>query len=406
MFIQMRGENLKDCEEPFNLSTERSPPESRAQSFFDRIETSTRSLQTWVGFHSAAPNLHDLLHTGRGFRYAALKRIPPMLLPATDAYHRRIDYLRLSITDRCNLRCSYCMPPDGFAKVDHESILRYEEILHLARLVVQMGISKIRLTGGEPLVRKDVLYLCENITRIPGLQDLSLTTNGVLLSQYAEGLFRAGIKRINISLDTLKPEKFESITHRGFFQKVWEGIEAAQRVGFTPIKLNAVVMEGVNDDEIEDLARLTLRYPFHVRFIEFMPFQPEDQGKKFLSSDEILRRVARVAPLLPAQSVHGNGPATYYRFRDAPGKIGIISPISHHFCATCNRLRVTSDGKLRTCLFASEETDLLTLLRGGASDEEIIQEIRRTIASKPEKHALDQDVLRKCISRPMFAIGG
>ncbi|GKT10868.1 GTP 3',8-cyclase [Desulforhabdus sp. TSK] len=329
-----------------------------------------------------------------------------MLMPPTDAYQRRIDYLRFSITDRCNLRCSYCMPQEGVAKLDHEYILRYEEILRLARLAVGMGISKIRLTGGEPLVRRDVLYLCENITRIPGLQSLSLTTNGVLLAEYAEGLFRAGIKRINISLDTLNPEKFEAITRRPFFQKVWEGIEAARQVGFSPIKLNCVVMRGINDDEIEDLARLTLRYPFHMRFIEFMPFQPEEQKRKFLSADEILRRVEGIAPLVPAESVNSNGPASYYRFEGAPGKIGIISPISHHFCHSCNRLRLTSDGKLRTCLFSSEETDILALLRQGALDAEIVGEMRRAIARKPERHTLDQDVLRKCISRPMVAIGG
>lgn len=329
-----------------------------------------------------------------------------MLMPPTDAYQRRIDYLRFSITDRCNLRCSYCMPQEGVAKLDHEHILRYEEILRLARLAVGMGISKIRLTGGEPLVRRDVLYLCENITRIPGLQSLSLTTNGVLLAEYAERLFQAGIKRINISLDTLNPQKFEAITRRPFFQKVWAGIEAARQVGFSPIKLNCVVMRGINDDEIEDLARLTLRYPFHVRFIEFMPFQPEEQKRKFLSADEILRRVEGIAPLVPAQSVNSNGPASHYRFEGAPGKIGIISPISHHFCHSCNRLRLTSDGKLRTCLFSTEETDILALLRQGALDEEIVGEMRRSIARKPERHTLDQDVLRKCISRPMVAIGG
>ncbi|GLI34964.1 GTP 3',8-cyclase MoaA [Desulforhabdus amnigena] len=328
-----------------------------------------------------------------------------MFQPPTDSYHRRIDYLRLSITDRCNLRCLYCMPAGGIPKLDHDGILRYEEIMRIARIAVHMGISKIRITGGEPLVRKDVLYLCENVAKIPGLKSLSLTTNGVLLSQFADSLFRVGIKRINISLDTLNPAKFEMITRRNLFHEVWEGIEAAQKAGFAPIKLNTVVMRGVNDDEIEDLARLTFRYPFHVRFIEFMPFRPDEQCRKFLSSDEILDRLSKVAPLLPAQSINSNGPALHYRFPGALGKVGIISPISHHFCSSCNRLRVTSDGKLRTCLFASEETDLLSLLRQGALDEDIIQHMRQAIARKPERHALG-DVLRKCISRPMFSIGG
>ena len=328
-----------------------------------------------------------------------------MFQPPTDSYHRRIDYLRLSITDRCNLRCLYCMPAGGIPKLDHDGILRYEEIMRIARIAVHMGISKIRITGGEPLVRKDVLYLCENVAKIPGLKSLSLTTNGVLLSQFADSLFRVGIKRINISLDTLNPAKFEMITRRNLFHEVWEGIEAAQKAGFAAIKLNTVVMRGVNDDEIEDLARLTFRYPFHVRFIEFMPFRPDEQCRKFLSSDEILDRLSKVAPLLPAQSINSNGPALHYRFPGALGKVGIISPISHHFCSSCNRLRVTSDGKLRTCLFASEETDLLSLLRQGALDEDIIQHMRQAIARKPERHALG-DVLRKCISRPMFSIGG
>jgi cyclic pyranopterin phosphate synthase len=297
------------------------------------------------------------------------------------------------------------MPAGGIPKLDHDGILRYEEIMRIARIAVHMGISKIRITGGEPLVRKDVLYLCENVAKIPGLKSLSLTTNGVLLSQFADSLFRVGIKRINISLDTLNPAKFEMITRRNLFHEVWEGIEAAQKAGFAPIKLNTVVMRGVNDDEIEDLARLTFRYPFHVRFIEFMPFRPDEQCRKFLSSDEILDRLSKVAPLLPAQSINSNGPALHYRFPGALGKVGIISPISHHFCSSCNRLRVTSDGKLRTCLFASEETDLLSLLRQGALDEDIIQHMRQAIARKPERHALG-DVLRKCISRPMFSIGG
>jgi GTP 3',8-cyclase len=257
-----------------------------------------------------------------------------MVAPPTDPYQRCIDYLRVSITDRCNLRCAYCMPETGLPKLLHDDVLRYEEILRLVRIIVRMGISRVRITGGEPLVRKDVLYLCENIARMPELKGLSITTNGVLLSRFAESLFQAGIKRINVSLDTLKPEKFATITRVDCFREVWHGIEEAQRVGFAPIKLNVVVMQGVNDDEIEDLARLTYRYPFHVRFIEFMPFQSDEQYRKFLSSDDILERLARVAPLIPTESRNSNGPARHYRFSDALGKIGIISPISHHFCPT------------------------------------------------------------------------
>ena len=289
-----------------------------------------------------------------------------MPLPPQDSYHRRIDYLRLSVTDRCNLRCTYCMPEGGVPRLVHEDILNYEEIIRLARIAAGMGISKIRITGGEPLVRKDILFLCANIAATPGLRSLSLTTNGLLLSHYARGLFVAGIKRINISLDTLKPEKYAAITRRDSFEQVWAGIRAARETGFAPIKLNAVIMQGVNDDEIEDLACLTYHYPFEVRFIEFMPFQSEDGDNRLVSADAILERLARVAPLLPAESESSNGPARHYRFPNALGKIGIISPISDHFCHTCNRLRLTADGKLRTCLFSVEEIDLKTPLRQGS----------------------------------------
>jgi GTP 3',8-cyclase len=326
--------------------------------------------------------------------------------PPRDAFARRIDYLRLSITDRCNLRCTYCMPEDGFPKLSHSDVLSYEEILRLAGIVTGMGISKIRITGGEPLVRKDVVALCESIAGLSGLNSLSITTNGVLLSNFAEDLYRVGVKRINISLDTLKPERFLAITRKDSFKEVWRGIMTAKEVGFSPIKLNVVMIQGVNDDEIEDLGRLTFLYPFHIRFIEFMPFLPDEYQKKFISAEEILFRLSRVAPLIPAQSRNSNGPARHYRFPDALGKIGIISPVSNHFCPSCNRLRLTADGKLRTCLFTSQETDLKAFLRNGASDEEISAEICSAIAQKPEKHELENSLFRKCISRPMASIGG
>ena len=324
----------------------------------------------------------------------------------TDSFHRKIDYLRLSITDRCNLRCTYCMPQSGEPKLDHSEILRYEEIVRLARIAAAMGILNVRITGGEPLVRKGFLGLCESIARTPGLRSLSLTTNGVLLSDFASGLLQAGIKRINISLDTLKPERFAAITRRDLFNRVWEGIMAAQEVGISPVKLNAVIMRGVNDDEIEDLARLTFKFPFHVRFIEFMPFQQFDYDTAFVPASEILERLRRVAPLSATCGGESNGPARHYRFEGAPGKIGIISPVSDHFCPSCNRLRITSDGKLRTCLFSTEETDLRLPLRQGLSDQAVAAAIRAAINKKPEKHKLNSSVFRKCISRPMFSIGG
>jgi cyclic pyranopterin phosphate synthase len=298
------------------------------------------------------------------------------------------------------------MPESGVPKLDHEEILRYEEIIRLARIVTAMGISKVRITGGEPLVRKDVLGLCARISRLPGLKSLSLTTNGVLLSDFAKGLVDAGIKRINISLDSLRPERFAAITRKDLFSRVWEGIMAAEEAGISPVKLNAVIMRGVNDDEIEDLARLTFQFPFHVRFIEFMPFRQVDYDTVLVPASEILERLRRVAPLGAACGGESNGPALHYRFEGAPGKIGIISPVSDHFCPSCNRLRVTSDGKLRTCLFSTEETDLRRPLREGVSDQEVAAIIRAAIDKKPEKHQLSSSVFRKCISRPMFSIGG
>ena len=329
-----------------------------------------------------------------------------MPAPLTDSFHRRIDYLRLSITDRCNLRCVYCMPEEGVVKLDHEEMLSYEETVRLARISIAMGISKVRMTGGEPLVRKDALGLCESISSLPGLGSLSLTTNGVLLSDFAEDLFRAGIKRVNISLDTLKPERFFKIARKDLFDRVWAGIMAAERVGFSPVKLNTVIMAGVNDDEIEDLARLTFRFPFHVRFIEFMPFQQQDYDSRFIPAGKILERLRGIGPLEPASVSESNGPAIHFAFKGAPGKIGIISPVSDHFCPSCNRLRLTADGKLRTCLFSVEETDLRQLLRRGAGDEEISAAMREAVNKKPEKHHLSNPVFRKCISRPMFSIGG
>jgi cyclic pyranopterin phosphate synthase len=224
------------------------------------------------------------------------------------------------------------MPQSGVAKLDHTEILRYEEIVRLVRIAVSMGISKVRITGGEPLVRKDVLSLCESISRVPGLRSLSLTTNGVLLSDFAVGLLQAGIRRINVSLDTLKPERFAKITGKDLHSQVWAGIMAAEKAGISPVKLNAVIMCGVNEDEIEDLARLTFQFPFHVRFIEFMPFRFEvDHDSVFIAASEILERLRRVAPLEASIEGESNGPALHYRFRGALGRIGIISPVSGHF---------------------------------------------------------------------------
>jgi cyclic pyranopterin phosphate synthase len=300
------------------------------------------------------------------------------------------------------------MPVEGTFKLDHDEILSYEEFLRLIQIAVNMGISKVRLTGGEPLVRKGVVDFCRRLTSISGLQSLSLTTNGVLLEELSQDLFAAGIRRVNVSLDTLQREKFLRITRRDEFARVWRGIQAAERVGFNPVKINVVVMRGINDDEVLDLARLSLHRPYHIRFIEFMSINNDSPWmlQHYVSADEILAKLRQVGSLEQVVAQHTNGPARHYRWPDAAGMIGIISPISHHFCPSCNRIRLTADGRLRNCLFSDQEVDIKSSLRQGATDSELSQFLRDSIVNKPEKHSLQSDVFRKCQSRPMVAIGG
>jgi GTP 3',8-cyclase len=325
-----------------------------------------------------------------------------------DSYNRPINYLRMSLTDRCNLRCVYCMPEQGVPKLIHEDILTYEELLRLARLSVGLGIEKIRLTGGEPLVRKNIGDLIKALGEIPGIRDISLTTNGVLLAEQAQGLWEAGVKRINISLDTLDPQNFSRITRLGFFDQVWEGIQEAERIGFSPIKINVVALRGINEDEILDFGRLSCEKPYHIRFIEFMPVGTENgwSAERFLSSEDILKKLKVLGPLFPINGQGLDGPAKRMSYAGAKGEIGLISPISEHFCPSCNRLRLTAEGRLRVCLFSDEETDLRTPLRNGASDTELESVIRGTISRKPKEHPIEMNPLpRKCL-RQMSKIGG
>ena len=326
-----------------------------------------------------------------------------------DSYHRRINYLRLSLTDRCNLRCRYCMPPEGVTKFGHEEILRYEEILRFVRLAVRKGIQKIRLTGGEPLVRKGILPFIRELSALPGIQDLSLTTNGLLLPELADPLRKAGLKRVNISMDSLHPEKYREITGGGNLSQVWAGIEAAKSVGMSPIKINVVAIAGFNDKEIFDFAALTMNHPFQVRFIEFMPFGGFWEWKKesWISCDEIQRRIEARVPLIPAEQTKNShdGPARLFRFPQAKGEIGFISPISNHFCDSCNRLRLTADGKLRTCLFAEEEIDIRELLRQDCSDRLLEAILEEAILRKPLRRRMIEGSIKSC-SRPMVQIGG
>jgi len=323
----------------------------------------------------------------------------------TDSHRRTISYLRLSVTDRCNLRCLYCTPIKGFKHIPHAEILTYEELTRLTRLCLEMEITKVRLTGGEPLVRLGLVDFVRQLKSLP-VPDLRLTTNGILLAEMAAGLSRAGIKRVNISLDTMKEDRFRMITRGGDLRRVWAGLEAALKAGMDPVKINVVAIRGFNDDEIEDFARLSLETPFKVRFIEFMPLDRNHwKPGRVITGGEIEARLKKLGPLTPIQAEADDGPARRFRLGRGPGEVGLISPLSHHFCPTCNRLRITADGKLLTCLFSSQEIDLKPALRSGGSDEELLTILREAVASKPERHRLDQG--RPGLGRrPMGAIGG
>ncbi len=323
-----------------------------------------------------------------------------------DKYSRVIDYMRISVIDRCNLRCTYCMPSEGIKPLAHKDILRYEEILRIVNIAAKLGVNKIRITGGEPLIRKNLSFLIASIHAIKGIEDISLTTNGVLLRKHIGELAVAGLNRINVSLDSLKADKYREITRGGNIDDVFEGIYEAQQAGLSPIKLNMVPVRGCNDDEIEAFAQLTIKTPFHVRFIEFMPMGGSELWgqDKYISTEEIKRRVSAVAPLNPVK-LRRSGPARYYRFENAPGVIGFISPITHHFCNSCNRLRLTSEGKLRPCLFSETEIDLRSVMRSGASDEEIERLLRLSVEIKPKGHAINHEKSFAHL-KPMSRIGG
>ncbi len=324
-----------------------------------------------------------------------------------DAYDRPIQYLRVSVTDRCNLRCVYCMPEEGVAKFSHQDILRHEEIVRIVRIAVETGFVHIRLTGGEPLVRKGIVELVAELARIPGLDDLSMTTNGILLRQYAEPLARAGLRRINLSLDTLRPERFRQITRWGNLEDVLAGREAALAAGLRPVKINMVVVRGMNDDEVVDMARMTLQPDWHVRFIEVMPLGAgvHWSGDGVVSSAEIRARIEEaLGPLTPVPGEVGIGPARYYRLPGAAGTVGFISAVTEHFCRFCNRLRLTSDGRLLPCLLSSATIDLRTPLRNGATDEELRALFMQAVVAKPRGHALAEGILPT--SLPMSHIGG
>ena len=326
-----------------------------------------------------------------------------------DPFGRKITYLRISITDRCNLRCVYCMPPEGVAWQSHESIMRYEEILEVVKVAAAQGIREVRLTGGEPLIRQNLADLVNWITAVPGIEDVSLTTNGLLLEKLAAPLAEAGLRRVNVSLDTLDPQKFARITRGGSFEKVWRGLLAAEAAGLAPIKINAVALKGVNDDELLDLARLSIEHPWHIRFIELMPIKnqaPWGEGFPapadcYLSASEIHRLLEPLGIVPVDGAASGLGPARQYQVPGAPGRLGIISALGEQFCDTCNRLRLTADGYLRPCLMNDGEVYLLGALRKG---EPLLPLILQAVQNKPRRHELNND--RPPEGRCMTQIGG
>lgn len=324
-----------------------------------------------------------------------------MMKELINRYNRKITYLRVSVTDRCNLRCIYCMPPGGIKPLRHEDILRFEEIEEIVRYSIDWGIDKVRITGGEPLVRKGVVYLVEILANLKGVEDLSMTTNGILLKGYAKDLKNAGLQRINISLDSLDANKFHRITKVGKLSLILNGIEEALKRDLDPVKINVVVMKGINDDEVLDFAKMSLSRPLHIRFIEYMPFGYKGFAKenRFFPTSQIKERLEELGELIPAE-VRGAGPAKSFRFKKSSGTIGFITPMSEHFCATCNRLRLTADGRLYPCLFSDYGVDIKTPLRTGAGYREIRKLFEEALKNKPEKHSI------KGNNQVMSKIGG
>jgi cyclic pyranopterin phosphate synthase len=325
-----------------------------------------------------------------------------------DPFGRAITYLRISITDKCNLRCVYCQPEEGIQWIRDEELLSADEIVHVTESAISLGIKKVRLTGGEPLTRKDILEIVSGISRIPGLEDLSLTTNALLLDKLAGPLVKAGLQRVNISLDTLKPEKYRKITRLGDFQKAWQGILEAERAGLKPIKLNTVVVGGLNDDEIVSIASLSIEHPWHIRFIELMPVANEQDwgnglppnGRRYFSVQKMHEALAGLN-LEFIETPTSRGPERTYRIPDARGTVGFIAPLGDHFCNRCNRLRLTADGRLRSCLLVDKEISIREVLH---SDEGLKSFLIKAVTEKPAGHALAS---HNCPdSRCMAQIGG
>ena len=326
-----------------------------------------------------------------------------------DAFGRRIEYLRVSLTDRCNLRCVYCMPEEGVPYEQLDNVMTFPEIVRVVRVLATYGLKKIRLTGGEPLVRKNVPDLAREIVAIPGIRETTITTNGILLERDAAGLWEAGVRRINISMDTLRPDRFTQIARRPDFDRAWNGLETVLQIGFAPIKLNCVVMRGVNDDEVVDFARMTLKKPVSVRFLEYMPIgqvSMHEWRAKYVGNDEVMAQIRGAFPDVVDLEDGRESTSRNVRILGALGTVGVINPISHKFCEGCNRLRLTANGRLVPCLSDNYEYDLLTPLRSGCTDAEIVMHVRDALAHKPEQSDFEGRLAKGGSLRIMAQIGG
>lgn len=314
------------------------------------------------------------------------------MTPLIDGFNRKIDYLRISVTDRCNFRCVYCMPADGVEFVAREELLTYDEIERITKVFVGLGVDKIRISGGEPTVRKDITELVHRIGQLP-LKSFAMTTNGYLLNGLAPQLKQSGLQRVNISLDTLKKEKFKELARFDGFDQVWNSIWRSVELGFSPVKINMVVMKSINDDEVYDFVELARKIPLHIRFIEYMPSSGglgnEFEHARILKTEQLKDMVAQKYELIPVTETEKTGPAKLFSIPEFAGRIGFIDPYAEHFCSTCNRVRLTSLGKLKWCLFSNEGLDVKSFIRSGKSDEELDHWIReRIVLDKPEHHPL------------------
>jgi cyclic pyranopterin phosphate synthase len=328
--------------------------------------------------------------------------------PLIDSFDRIHDNLRISVTDRCNIRCFYCMPETDVHFMPRAEILDFEEIERFARIAASLGVTKLRVTGGEPLLRRDLPALIRRLASIPGIRDLALTTNGVLLQQLAGPLYDAGLRRLNVHIDTLDRERFATITRRDDLPRVLAGLNEASRLGYSAIKLNAVAVKNLVEPDIVPLARFARENGFEPRYIEFMPLDAQglwDRSKVLLADDIIATLSREISPLIPVRNPDPRAPATEYAYADGGGRVGFIASVSRPFCLNCNRLRITADGKLRNCLFAIEEDDVKAMMRSGASDERIAELVRRNVAGKWEGHEINTARFVPP-PRPMYQIGG